>query len=58
MTLGWSLAIQYIFLRSSGVIKPSPTWVWSDILGGLSVIGAVIGIIGVILFIRADKKDD
>jgi hypothetical protein len=58
MIVGWSLAIQYIFLRSSGIIKPSPTWVWSDVLGGLSVVGAIIGIIGVILFIKADKKND
>jgi zinc transporter ZupT len=58
MVIGWSLAIQYIILRSTGIIKPSQTWVWSDILGGISVLGAVIGIIGVILFIRADKKND
>jgi len=58
MVIGWSLAIQYIILRSTGIIKPSRTWVWSDILGGISVLGAVIGIIGVILYIRADKKND
>ncbi len=58
MVIGWSLAIQYIILRSAGIIKPSQTWAWSDILGGISVLGAVIGIIGVILYIRADKKND
>ena len=58
MVIGWSLAIQYIILRSTGIIKPSQTWVWTDIFGGISVLGAVIGIIGVILFIRADKKND
>ncbi len=58
MTIGWLFALQYIFLRSAGFIQPSKTWVWSDILGGLSVLGAIIGIIGLIMYIRADKESD
>lgn len=58
MAIGWLLALQYIFLRSAGFIQSSKTWVWSDILGGLSVLGAIIGIIGLIMYIRADKESD
>lgn len=58
MVLGWTLALQYIILRSAGIIQPSKVWVWSDLLGGISVIGAIIGIIGLVIYIRADKMSD
>jgi hypothetical protein len=48
--IGFLLALQHIFLRTTRIINPSSEWNWEyDISGMLSVVGALIGIIGIVL---------
>ncbi|MDD5530714.1 MAG: hypothetical protein PHX21_11920 [bacterium] len=55
--IGCAMAFQFNFFRITGAIQPSANWNWKyDISGMLSVIGAIIGIIGVISFSKAVRK--
>ncbi|MFA5033163.1 MAG: hypothetical protein WC614_09095 [bacterium] len=55
--VGCALAFQFNFLRTTGAIQPSSHWNWKyDISGMLSVIGAIIGIIGAVSLMKALRK--